>query len=245
MADHEQQPGDYSAQQDENAVALTTVGEPEPPVTVHTEPIERDHEAVDVEQGNFEQAATFTGDEQQATSTTVKEEQTADATVKDEELPNTEATTNDEPVTTATLDVEQSATENLNDIPADIEMDNAQLVPEEPISELPKLEDLIAEQQVLDAAESDAVMSATEEQIAEQEGNVAEDTTEESKDVPLTGPANDADNVEAVAQEEPVAEAEEANDDNAGEDSADDLFGSDDEAPKTREQLADTILSFH
>ncbi|KAJ9115599.1 hypothetical protein QFC20_000924 [Naganishia adeliensis] len=231
MADHEQQPSDYSAQQDESAVALTTAGEPEPPIAVHSEPIERDHEAVDTEQGNLEQAAAFTGDDAQAASAT----QAATATVYDDQLPNVDATMNDEPITTTTMDLEQQpATEMTNDVPADIEMDNAQPVPAEPISVLPKFEDLISEQQVMDPAPAETVPPATEEPVAGQDEIVAEDNKEEPTDVPLTESADDANIVEAVDQKEPEAEAGEVDNGNAGEDSADDLFGSDDEAPKTR-----------
>lgn len=244
MADHEQQPSDYSAQQNESAVALTTAGEPEPPIAVHSEPIERDHEAVDTEQGNLEQAAAFTGDDAQASSATVNEEQAATATVYDDQLPNVDATMNDEPITTTTtMDLEQPATEMTNDVPADIEMDNAQPVPAEPISVLPKFEDLISEQQVMDPAPAETVPPATEKQVAGLDGIVAEDNKEEPTDVPLTEPADDANIVEAVDQKEPEAEAGEVDNDNAGEDSADDLFGSDDEVPKTRKQLIRIVLS--
>lgn len=226
MEDHEQQLDNPPHQQDESAVALTTVGEPEPPVAAHTETIDRGHEAVDAEQGNLDQAATFDGGEAPSASEFVNEEQVT----TDDQAPNADATMDHGPIASAAMDVGQPEAEASDDIFADLDMGDAQ-----PISEEPKLDEPIPDQRESNPLETQlAAESTTEEQATVPAGVDLAENTIESNDVAATGPSEDANNTEAAAQEEPVAEAGEVKNDEAGEDSADDLFGSDDEAPKTR-----------
>jgi hypothetical protein len=229
MADNEQQLDIPLHQQDESAVVLTTVGEPEPPMAAHTETIERDHEAVDTAQGDLGQAATFDGGEAPSASEFVSEGQVT----TDDQAPNADATMDHGPITPAAMDVAQPEAEPSDDIFADLDMGDAQ-----PISEESKLDEPIPDEQESNPLETQlAAESTTEEQATVPAGVDLAENTIETNDVPSTGPSEDANNTEAAAQEESLAEAGEVKNDEAGEDSADDLFGSDDEAPKPRSYI--------
>lgn len=245
MADHEQQPSIPAEQQDDSAVALTTVGEPEQSIPVQAVP-DRDHEAMDAEAGNLQQAAAAIANDEPAVSPPVDSQQALTATA------------NDERVVSPPVDSEQDVTSTVNDITADIPMEDAQPIldeqtPQEPVSEEPITQEPVSEEpiaqepiseqptseeQVMDPALVESVAPAPEEPIAALDETAVGESTEETKDFSAGEPLmqeNKSDAVETIEQNE----TEDLNGGNAGDDSADGLFGSDDEAPKgTRPYLA-------
>lgn len=235
MADHEQQLDIPPHQQDESAVALTTVGEPEPPMTMQTETAERDHEAVDAEQANLEQAATSDGVQASVASEVVHEEHVG----TDDQAQNADVTLTNESTTSAAVYTAQPEHETTAEAVGDAEMGN-----EQPSTEEPKMEEHTPDQQEPNPLETELAAESTKaEPTTVSDDIVAEETVDAPKGDDLAEPSPDSNNLEAGAQGEPAAaaEAEEVDEEKAGVESGDDLFGSDDEAPKAREYPASAI----
>lgn len=205
MADLEKPAAD--TQQEPNAVAMTEVGGTDPPVGPAIVP-DRDHEAVDSEQGKVEEAAEK------------KEEEPADSAVPEEVQQISEVAFDaEEPVVGQGSAVEQAAAMD-EDVPEQAQEDikNADLAA------------LESKPEAVDAPDMDTTTDAAPSIENKEEKPVEE--IKEGQDNDKMDVAQDK-QTNAVGGQTPNENAtKDANADAAGESGTDDLFGSDDEGEK-------------
>lgn len=215
MADLEKPAAD--TQQEENAVAMTEVGGTDPPVGPAIVP-DRDHEAVEPEHGNLEQAAEKkTGYESVADGTVPEDVQQINEVAFDPEQP---VVGQDDLVEqAAAMDADESG--QVSQDTKDVDSTETETKPE--ASEQPNVD------QASDALPATEDKADVDAEAVNQIEEVKEDKEGEKMDVAeheqTTAPGEDEKPAETVTGD--------VNADAANDSGLDDLFGSDDEGEKT------------